>query len=535
MSESGRAWARSVVLPLVLALVCLRSLAHGGYLLQVDIVFGPRAAPVQPGFGAPIALLRAAGVEVVGGALTGRLYAVVTLFLAGFAPMVLLRNTRWFAQTAAGAFGMLNPWVYARFVDGQWGVVIAAAGLFLWVAAWEALQTSPDLRRALLLAACGAAIATFDPHALGPLAVLAVVATLWQRLWRRRDALAWSAASFGMLALFLAHAAVSFFVDDDAGGYAGVRQFTRADFSFFQSVASDEYGLIPNLIGLYGYWAERFGRFPVASADAAWWPSTTAVLVGAAVAGAWLCRERAWLFLAGAIGLAASASTALPGGVDAASWLAARLPLLGAYREPQKWSSLWLLALVTLSACAADRLAAADRRWLARGGPALAYAVVICSLFPAGTTAIRAVPTIVEPVDYPPYWFETAAYMERSVPPKEPVVVLPWHLYQPLRASGWRLVANPADVFFPGRLVVPRNLEIPGRFSETVSRYDRIGAVIRRSGYRSCAPAQAITKEGVHWVLVFDTPEGRRAAVGLRRCGFALVQGRPGRTAVLRS
>ena len=65
-------WARSVVLPLALSLVCLRSLFQDGFLLQLDAVFGPVGAPTA-GFGAPIALLQAAGVELVGGAFTGRL------------------------------------------------------------------------------------------------------------------------------------------------------------------------------------------------------------------------------------------------------------------------------------------------------------------------------------------------------------------------------------------------------------------------------------------------------------------------------
>src|SRR5262245_9792417 len=86
-----RQWAlvRSVVLPLLLSLICLRSLFRDGYLLQVDIVFGPRPAPVLPGFGAPVSGLQAAAVDVLGGEATGKIYAVCALFLAGFAPMIL--------------------------------------------------------------------------------------------------------------------------------------------------------------------------------------------------------------------------------------------------------------------------------------------------------------------------------------------------------------------------------------------------------------------------------------------------------------
>jgi hypothetical protein len=445
--------------------------------------------------------------------------------------MVLLRHSRWFAQTAAGVLGLLNPWVYDRFVEGQWGVLNAAAGLFLWIAAWEELKERPGPWAAALLALCTAAIAAFDPHALGPLAVLAVAAALSIRIWRHRPVLSWSAVSLGFLAVLLTYPVVSFFLDDSRGGYATVRQFTRADFAFFRSVSSDEFGLIPNLIGLYGYWGERIGRFPLANADASWWPIAAAVLVAATLAGAWMRRDRAWLLLCGVVGLAISASTALPGGVDAATSLARHVPLVAAYREPQKWSELWLVAIVVLSGSAVDALARRRRPWI---GSMLAYTLVLCVLFPAGVAQIRTVPSIVEPVEYPAYWSRTAQYLEWAVPDREPILVLPWHLYQPLDVSEGRVVANPARVVFPGRLIVPQNLEIPGRFSEVSSRYDRIGAVIRRRGYRSCAVARSIRREGVRWVLVLDGTEGRGAALGLLTCGFELVQGHPGRTAVLR-
>ena len=249
-------------LPLVLSLICLRPLFRDGYLLQVDIVFGPRPGPVLPGLGAPVSALQAAAVEMLGGEATGKIYAVGALFLAGFAPMILFRRAPWYAQCAAAVLGVLNPWVYDRMVEGQWGVVVAAAGLFLWLAAWEALQATPGLSYAALLAVCSAAIVAFDPHAVGPVAVLTVVAFVWQRVWRERDRLLWTALSQAMLALLLSYGVVLFFQGGHSGSYENVRQFTRADFAFFRSVASDDYGLLVNLVGLYGYWGEGSGAFP---------------------------------------------------------------------------------------------------------------------------------------------------------------------------------------------------------------------------------------------------------------------------------
>jgi hypothetical protein len=58
--------------------------------------------------------------------------------------------------------------------------------------------------------------------------------------------------------------------------------------------------------------------------------------------------------------------------------------------------------------------------------------------------------------------------------------------------------------------------------------------VIEREGHASCAVARAIRDRGARWVLVLDGMEAREATAALRRCGFSLVQGRAGQTAVLR-
>jgi hypothetical protein len=465
-------------------------------------------------------------VRTLGGDLAGKLFAVGTLFLAGFSPMVLFRRAPWYAQGTAGFLGAMNPFVYDRLVEGQWYVLIATAGLFLWLAAWEALQAEPALRPAVLLALCGAAIVSFDPHMAGPLAVLTIVGSIWTRIHHDRARLRWTATSIGLLVLLLLPGLVEFFAGASPGDYANVRHFTGADFAFFRSTRSPDFGLIANLIGLYGYWGERIGRFPLATGGHAWWPATTALLVTTALLGARLRRDRAWLLVCGAVGLALSASTALPGGVSAAAWLAARVPMVGAYREPQKWSALWLLALVVLAAGAVESTAR-SREWRF-AATALAYSVILAALLPAGVSQIRSVSSIVRPVAYPRYWYATADSLERASRPGDVIAVVPWHLYQPLRATEGRLVADPAPVFFPGRLVVPHSPDIPGRSYDVLTPYDRIGLV------RGCRLAAVMRRLGIRFVLVLDGAESAQTVVDLRGCGYSLLDGRPGFTALLR-
>ena len=194
-----------------------------------------------------------------------------------------------------------------------------------------------------------------------------------------------------------------------------------------------------------------------------------------------------------------------------------------------------MLALVVLSVGTVETLARSGRnREPAHENlaTALAYILVVAALVPAGISQARALPTIVTPVVYPHYWYATAASIRRTVPRRDLVAVLPWHLYQPLRATEGRLTANPARVFFPGRLITPHNLEIPGRSTEITSRYDRIGLV--GSGERNCRLASVVRRLDIHWVLVLDAAEGARTVAGLSRCGYSLLEGRPGFTALMR-
>ena len=98
--ESGRLGARRRAPARDLARV--PPLASGdGYLFQVDIVFGPRP---RPGAGRVGGARRAAAGQPPSSC-SGRghrkLYAVGALFLAGFAPMVLLRRAPWYARVPA--------------------------------------------------------------------------------------------------------------------------------------------------------------------------------------------------------------------------------------------------------------------------------------------------------------------------------------------------------------------------------------------------------------------------------------------------
>ncbi|MHB1527482.1 MAG: hypothetical protein ACYCZN_14630 [Candidatus Dormibacteria bacterium] len=514
-------WVRAVVVPAAITAWSLHPLALPGYILQVDAVFGPRTPISLAGFGAPLSLLS----HLLGGALAGRFYIAGTLYLCGFGPMILFRRRSWLAQLPAGLLGALNPWVYDRLIQGQWGVAAALGVLFLWLADWEALQDRPGWRRAALCALAGWSAVVLDVHVIGMILVLAAASLLWHRAWRNRPWLLWSATSFLILGAMLLYGLAPFFLGHNNGTYYAVQRFGRPDLVEFRASASARYGLWANLAGLYGFWVERLGRIPLLKAGAPWWPLSTAAMVALAITGAFAKRERAWLLPAGLFGLALAGSTATGVGQQVFLWLMERVPLVGAYREPEKWSELWLLALVVLGAEAVSWLALRPGpRWATElAGPA-ALAMVAATMFPAGVGALREYPATIIPVRYPSDWTQAAAYLQQHVSPQAPVVVLPWSLYEELPFTGNLLTANPAPFVFPGHLISPNDLQIPGAVTEARSP-GNLAQVALNLKPGSCALQRKLLSLGVHWAIVEPAPGGRAVAASLLACGFKVRSG----------
>lgn len=513
---------RAVLLPALITGWSLHPLVLPGYILQVDSVFGPRMPLSLSGFNAPITLL----FHLLGGALAGRVAVAGTLYLCALGPMVLFRRRSWLAQLPAGLLGALNPWVYDRLIEGQWAIAAALGVLFLWLASWEALQHQPGWRTAFLCALAGWAAVVLDEHTTGVIVVLAGASLLWHQAWRTRPQLVWGVASFLILGAMLLYGLPPFFLGHNNGTYYEVQHFGLPDLIEFRATTSARYGLWPNLAGLYGFWMERLGRIPLLKVGAPWWPVSAAALAALAVAGAFARRERAWLLPVGLFGLAFAGSTATAVGQQVFLWLMERMPMFGAYREPQKWSELWLLALVVLGAEAVSWLVEHPGvRWAARLAEPAALVMVAATMFPAGVGALRQFPATIVPVQYPAAWTQMAAYLQQHVPAQAPVLVLPWSNYEELPFTGNLLTANPAPVVFPGHLISPNDLQIPGAVTEARSPGNLVQVALNpRPG--SCALQRTVLGLGAHWVIVEPAPGGSPDAASLLACGFEVRTGR---------
>jgi hypothetical protein len=370
------------------------------------------------------------------------------------------------------------------------------------------------MQACIVLGVIGAAAVSVDNHAAGPLVALTIGA--WWGHRRRPGAPRVLGIASATSLLLLAHGFVAFAVSRGRFSYATVSQFGPEAFRTFRADASSSATLLPRLLGLYGYWGERIGRFPAADGGVAWWAVAVVVLCVLAAIGAKRDRSRAWLFVVGLVGVGVGASTALPGGARLAGRLADVVPLVAVFREPQKWCELWLVALVTLVPSAVSRPFAIGARRLHT--PVLAVCVIAAILLPAGASELRNTSKVVTPVRYPASWTEAADYLHRYVPSGEVVVVLPWHQFEVFDFIG-RPTVDPSGVFFPGRLFASTDAELPGEHAS--SELQRFAAIARGESSTKCALAAALRDRSIHWALALDA-DARLVAAGLTPCGWTL-------------
>ena len=293
MARRGRPLLAAAI-ALLSAALCLRTLlGTGGYVLQVDIGFGPQAPRLRPDTHLPIDAVQSGLTQLLGGAMTGRIYLMVALVVCSLGPMVLLRRAPLPAMAIGGLLGVFNPWTYDRLMEGQWAVAAAAGVLFVWVAAWEALGRRTSLRRATALAVPTAVAVMLDPHAIADVAVLLVVASVACRIWTNTDRARMVGLSMALAAVVLVPGIIGFFVGGGVGSFNSLSRVSEVDFTTFAVAGGPGLGMVVNLLSLHGFWAEQVGRFPSPDAGFPLWWVTAAVVLGATFAGWRYCPRGA--------------------------------------------------------------------------------------------------------------------------------------------------------------------------------------------------------------------------------------------------
>jgi len=507
---------------------------------------GPRRIdwPAELSSGAPVQALLAATSAAFSAELATKLLVVTFLFIAALSAYRALPVGDFVPRAAASIIYTFNPFVYGRLHYGQF-LLLAGYALLPWVAARAfRVLAQPDVRQGLILALSLALVATFTLHLLLPAILLlatsagAIVISQWRSVayvLRLGRAIAACAGAFVVLS---AYWLIPYLGGRSVEGNI-IAQLGSGDLAAYSSVPDRALGLFPNLLGLYGFWAEDVQRFPSLKLFVPYWPLALLALLALAGLGTAFVffarssalRELRWwvmgLLLAGIIAVILEAGVAEPHLAPIVRWLDAVFPPYRGMRDAGKWGALLAVMYAQLVPLGVIVI----RKWLQdHTSPvrSIARAAVtgLALGLPLyyGNGLLFGMHGQIRPSTYPTGWYVVDSVMAAD-PRHARALFLPWHQY--LRLSFVRnvnaVVASPAPNFFSVPVVISADAEVGGIAPPTDPEQRAITTLVAAGAKADWATALA--SRNIKYVLVANEIDSERFAFLARQPGFVRVLG----------
>jgi hypothetical protein len=438
-----------------LALLVAGPLLGRGYLILLDFPSGPDRPEVSPlplpssgdpGNAIPLNAAHAL-LHELWSPLPEKLFLLLPIIVGGLGLYRLVRAELGLGAVASvfgGTLYVINPFLYDRYLSGHLHFTLGYA-LLPWalLPLFRAMR-APSRGAAAIVALWLGVLGAVSFHVAGLYALLIVLGAA-VAAGRARARLAFAGVVAGLGALVSAYWLLPLF-------FAPERRVGVADLSVYES-RPDGFEVVPTLVAMYGFWREEFIRQveerPVLYLLLV--PILALVVVGAVTVLRGTAHRRIGvaLVVVGTVGVLLAAGTAFPPTAGTFRWLFTHVPFMGAYREPQKFLALTVLAYAVLGAAGLERLSRRGR-WVAAAAP-----IAIASVLLYGHAMLWGLSGEVELSRYPTSWTEADRLMKRKGDGS--LIVLPWKLYEDWTFTDARIVANPALAFFTGREVLSAN------------------------------------------------------------------------------
>ena len=497
----------------VLALCILGPLLKPGYVLTWSMVAGPGNLGVYTLYGfeewahslypgsAPLDMLFLAVRVVLPDWFSQKILLIAVFFLSGVGAfrLVELAGVGAWGKYYAGFLYAVNPFIYTRFLAGQWWICLgyALTPFALW--SFNTFLRSPSLRtssRCVLFTSC---VGIVYPQGLLLLLVMYLVTGIMnlayssQRIENLKKQAAFALPSVGLFCLINCYWLVPLLTSEGTLYH----QITDADKLQFAATALTSRGLLFDIASMHGFWREGYiyavDLLPI-------WEVWFLVILFLAVFGATVYAFRSaehteneeekfaryqsvslclmWflmLFLA-----AGAASDVLRPGYE---WLWDHVEPLKGFRDSQKFVGLICLGYAFLGGLGVHRVQGFLRSSLKQSKRGILHVLLalLVSVPFVYTFTIFGFYNQVRSTDYPQGWYQAKTHLDQDQD-RYRILFLPWHWfmdYEWLPNRSKRLM-NPGQSFFSQQVIHSDDHEVPGVPSQSTNpANDYIGFLLQ--------------------------------------------------------
>ena len=364
------------------------------------------------------------------------------------------------ATYIAGFFYMVNPFTYARFMAGQYLVLLGYALLPVIMLAAKKFFSQPTLRHAIWLGGWVALMGLVSIHSVGLALVIigaAGGAFGWSR-WRKgkywQQTVLGGGLIVGMCALINGYWLLPLIRGEGTTAQT-INHFDQVHFRAFATVGENTLDQIIHVLRLQGFWAEGRDLFLSPQDLMPLWGIVMMAVWALVIIGA-ITLWRQHRQLAVCTGILFFVGIMIGAGVGL-EWLSAHLPFFAGYREPHKFVALVALAYAVTLPFGMVKV----WQWTAqRQASMVQFAIVGGLLLPVllTSTMFWGFSGQLEPRHYPADWSATNNQLNQDQD-RFKVVFLPWHQYMSFQFAN-RIIMNPGEKFFDKPTLISNNPEI---------------------------------------------------------------------------
>lgn len=492
--------------------VVLWQLLLPGYILTLDMVFTPQIpAPVDVSGAFRNGwilrwMLHSLSLIIPGWIVQKIVFVGLFLSLGGLAYRYLLPKSSPSTRVLAGLLYLFNPFVYTRFLAGQWGILLSYALLplvFYW-SDFTDLKDQSTWKRALGLG-FALTLAFFGSLHLGIIALFVmgsqIVATMplrsrraWLELVGAGCVTIIATAYWTLPALF-------------RRGESVVASFDARHLSAFKTVSDKHLGALGNVLTLNGFWGEGqvWAQQWMWPKDRLWLWGIAGVIIACFIVLGIIRTIREKESRRQAISLLAlgilSAIFAVGEGDSFLrpinTWLFTHIGFWNGFRDSQKWVAILALVYVWFFASGLELRGRVMRIF--------AMLAVILYTFPM----LFGFWGQLKPVWYPAAWTEANQILKED--PNCKAIFLPWHSYYTSKFANGRLIANGSAAFFSCEIITSRRVELGSIYTQGPAdpAYDAIdGAITGHDQLSSQQVQDVLHAAGIRYVIVADDLEG---------------------------
>lgn len=492
----------------LLAAVIMGPLLVGGYVLTLDMVFGPNIAVPSSStasyvfYGVLKGLSFIIPVNILQTIMLFLIFAVGGIGMHRFVTSLRPEQTdNWTVATYfAGVLFVVNPFVYSRFMAGQFAVLLGYTLLPFIAKALIAMYQQPSKGQAIRIGIYGALVGIVSIHTLGMVALVALAAGIaFFTRKNQKQLLKFASLAIGLFVILSSYWLLPFITGTSAQSQQ-VSAFTAQDTRVFATDTTN-LGAMGNVLALHGFWGDNKGLYQTPQDVYGWWLLPVLALWFLVAFGGyalWRWRPR----VAYGIGVLFVMSAVLAAGphapvTGALYRIIDYLPFFGGYREPQKFAAIIAFVYALLGAWGVAAVLARARSYWRSSEPLAVGCILLIPVFCAPLMLWGFKGQLVA-ATYPDEW----STVNRQIPHEATVLYLPWHHYMRYDFAG-RVIASPAAKFFDAHMIYSNDPELAGvEYSQTTQQQTIQDEIIPAITERESPVVSQLRKLGVEYVIL---------------------------------